>query len=47
MVEVPVRPAPPRERPRSGWAPADLMVMAAAIGVLALSIAGLIYLLRG
>ncbi|MGD0528017.1 MAG: FHA domain-containing protein [Polyangiaceae bacterium] len=47
MVEIPVRPAPPRERPRSGWAPADLMVMAAAIGVLALSIAGLIYLLRG
>jgi pSer/pThr/pTyr-binding forkhead associated (FHA) protein len=34
-------------RPRSGWTPTDLMVMAAAIGVLALSIAGLYWLLRG
>jgi pSer/pThr/pTyr-binding forkhead associated (FHA) protein len=47
MAVVPTQPAAPRERPRAGWAPADLMVMAAAIGVLALSIAGLIYLLRG
>jgi pSer/pThr/pTyr-binding forkhead associated (FHA) protein len=47
MAVVPTQPATPRERPRAGWAPADLMVMAAAIGVLALSIAGLIYLLRG
>jgi pSer/pThr/pTyr-binding forkhead associated (FHA) protein len=47
MVEVPSLPEPAKKRPRSGWAPADLMVMAAALGVLALSIAGLIYLLRG
>ena len=47
MAVVPTRPATPKERPRAGWAPADLLVMAAAIGVLALSIAGLIYLLRG
>jgi hypothetical protein len=47
MAVVPTQPATPKKRPRAGWAPADLMVMAAAIGVLALSIAGLIYLLRG
>jgi len=47
MADVPTEVAPPKKRARSGWAPADLMVMAAAIGVLALSIAGLIYLLRG
>jgi pSer/pThr/pTyr-binding forkhead associated (FHA) protein len=47
MVEVPSQPEPPKKRRRSGLAPADLMVMAAALGVLALSIAGLIYLLRG
>jgi pSer/pThr/pTyr-binding forkhead associated (FHA) protein len=47
MAVVPRPSAPPKPRPRSGLAPADLMVMAAAIGVLALSIAGLIYLLRG
>jgi pSer/pThr/pTyr-binding forkhead associated (FHA) protein len=47
MAVVPMQPATPKKRPRAGWAPADLMVMAAAIGVLALSIAGLIYLLRG
>jgi pSer/pThr/pTyr-binding forkhead associated (FHA) protein len=34
-------------RSRSGWTPTDLTVMAAAIGVLALSIAGLYWLLRG
>ena len=34
-------------RPRARWSAADLMVMAAAIGVLALSIAGLVWLLRG
>jgi hypothetical protein len=47
VAVVPTQPATPRKQPRGGWAPADLMVMAAAIGVLALSIAGLIYLLRG
>ncbi len=48
MAVVPTQqPTAPKGRPRSGWAPADLMVMAAAIGVLALSLAGLIYLLRG
>ncbi len=48
MAVVPTpQPTAPTRRPRSGWAPADLMVMAAAIGVLALSLAGLIYLLRG
>ena len=47
MAVVPTQPATPKKQPRSGWAPADLMVMAEAIGVLALSIAGLIYLLRG
>jgi pSer/pThr/pTyr-binding forkhead associated (FHA) protein len=47
VAVVPTQPATPKARPRGGWAPADLMVMAAAIGVLALSLAGLIYLLRG
>jgi len=47
MAVVPTQPAAAKRRPRGGWAPADLMVMAAAIGVLALSLAGLIYLLRG
>jgi pSer/pThr/pTyr-binding forkhead associated (FHA) protein len=38
----------PAPRPgRSGWTPADLVVVAAALGVLALSIAGLYWLLRG
>jgi len=47
MAVVPTQPATAKRPPKGGWAPADLMVMAAAIGVLALSIAGLIYLLRG
>jgi pSer/pThr/pTyr-binding forkhead associated (FHA) protein len=38
--------APPRSRRRTGWSPVDIFVMAAAIGVLALSIAGLVWLLR-
>ncbi|HEY8042466.1 MAG TPA: FHA domain-containing protein [Polyangiaceae bacterium] len=46
MVAVPRGPAPPPSR-RGGWTPADLMVMAAAVCVLALSIAGLVWLLRG
>ncbi|HEX3770151.1 MAG TPA: hypothetical protein VHV30_04770, partial [Polyangiaceae bacterium] len=36
-----------KKRPRSGWSVTDLFVMAAAIGVLALSLAGLVWLLRG
>jgi pSer/pThr/pTyr-binding forkhead associated (FHA) protein len=35
----------PKERPR--WSVADLLVMAAALSVLALSLAGLVWLLRG
>src|ERR1019366_1489108 len=46
MAVLPSPPSIPRKRPRSGWSPADLMVMAAAVGVLALSIAGLVWLLR-
>ena len=47
VAVVPTQPSSPRKRPRGGWAPADLIVMAAAIGVLALSLAGLVWLLRG
>jgi pSer/pThr/pTyr-binding forkhead associated (FHA) protein len=42
------QPAEPRRAQRRlGWSAADLVVMATAIGVLALSIAGLVWLLRG
>ncbi|MGO9837082.1 MAG: FHA domain-containing protein [Polyangiaceae bacterium] len=34
-------------RRRSGWSVADLLVMTAALGVLALSLAGLVWLLKG
>lgn len=47
VAVVPTRAAAPRKPPRRGWSAADLMVMAAALGVLALSLAGLIWLLRG
>ena len=47
VAVVPTRAGTATKRPRAGWSPADLMVMAAALGVLALSIAGLIWLLRG
>jgi len=47
LAAVPEAPARASPRARSGWTPTDLMVMAAAIGVLALSIAGLYWLLRG
>ncbi len=33
-------------RPRRGWSPLDLLVMATAVAVLALSLAGLVWLLR-
>jgi pSer/pThr/pTyr-binding forkhead associated (FHA) protein len=39
--------AKPRERARSGWSVTDLVVIAAAVSVLVLSIAGLVWLLRG
>jgi pSer/pThr/pTyr-binding forkhead associated (FHA) protein len=37
----------PRARAKSGWSVTDLLVMAAAVSVLALSLAGLVWLLRG
>jgi len=38
----------PRKAPsRQVWSAADLIVMAAAVGILALSLAGLVWLLRG
>jgi pSer/pThr/pTyr-binding forkhead associated (FHA) protein len=42
-------PAPPgaRRAERGAWSAVDIAVMAAALGVLALSIAGLVWLLRG
>jgi pSer/pThr/pTyr-binding forkhead associated (FHA) protein len=43
-VPAPVRPAQKR---RAGWSGVDLLVMAVALGVLALSVAGLVWLLRG
>jgi pSer/pThr/pTyr-binding forkhead associated (FHA) protein len=46
MAVVPSRAETAGKRSRTGWSAADMMVMAAAIGVLALSIAGLVWLLR-
>jgi pSer/pThr/pTyr-binding forkhead associated (FHA) protein len=46
VMVVPVQPVAPT-RARGGWSPTDLVVMAAALGVLALSIAGLVWLLKG
>jgi pSer/pThr/pTyr-binding forkhead associated (FHA) protein len=52
-VEVRTRPASvasrasPSTKPRPHWSAADLLVMAAALSVLALSLAGLVWLLRG
>lgn len=45
LAALPVQAATPA-RKRSGWSATDVTVMAAALGVLALSIAGLVYLLR-
>ena len=42
-----VPPAAPAPARRKGWSGVDLAVMAAAVGVLVLSIAGLVWLLRG
>jgi pSer/pThr/pTyr-binding forkhead associated (FHA) protein len=48
VAVVPVQAGPAAPRPsRTGWSTTDLTVMAAALGVLALSIAGLVWLLRG
>jgi len=50
VAAVPLADAEPGRRaaaPRTRWSPADLIVMAAALSVLALSIAGLVWLLRG
>jgi pSer/pThr/pTyr-binding forkhead associated (FHA) protein len=47
LASLPQTPPPPARPRRSGWTPADLLVVAAALGVLALSIAGLYWLLRG
>jgi hypothetical protein len=47
LASIPDGPAAAPARKRSGWTATDLTVMAAAIGVLALSIAGLYWLLRG
>ncbi len=46
VVDVPA-PLPPAKKPRSGWSGVDLLVMAVALGVLSLSVAGLVWLLRG
>jgi hypothetical protein len=43
-VPAPVRAA---KKPRSGWSGVDLLVMAIALGVLAFSVAGLVWLLKG
>jgi pSer/pThr/pTyr-binding forkhead associated (FHA) protein len=46
VAEVASRLVAPAKRRRSGWTASDFLVMAAAIGVLAASIAGLVWLLR-
>lgn len=45
-IAVPT-PAAPVPRARHGWSALDFAVVAAAVGVLALSLAGLVWLLRG
>ena len=45
MAAIPAAP-PALRKKRPGWSATDLTVMAAAVGVLALSIAGLVWLLR-
>ena len=47
MASVPGAAASRRPKPRARWSVADLLVMAAALSVLALSLAGLVWLLRG
>jgi len=48
VAEVPTQQAPTtNSRPRHGWSAFDFAVVAAAVSVLALSLAGLVWLLRG
>jgi pSer/pThr/pTyr-binding forkhead associated (FHA) protein len=47
LVAVPVGGAPGEGRRRSGWSATDVLVMTAALAVLGLSLAGLVWLLRG
>jgi len=47
VTAVPGPTATPAPRRRTGWSATDVLVMAAALGVLALSLAGLVWLLRG
>jgi hypothetical protein len=47
LAAVPAASAPAGGRRRSGWSATDVFVMAAALAVLALSLAGLVWLLRG
>jgi pSer/pThr/pTyr-binding forkhead associated (FHA) protein len=47
LAAVPAASAPVEGRRRSGWSATDVFVMAAALAVLALSLAGLVWLLRG
>jgi len=47
VAAVPTQQAPAASRPKHGWSAFDLAVVAAAVSVLALSLAGLVWLLRG
>ncbi|HTQ46131.1 MAG TPA: FHA domain-containing protein [Polyangiaceae bacterium] len=47
VAAVPTQHAPAAPRPRHGWSAIDFAVVAAAVSVLALSLAGLVWLLRG
>jgi pSer/pThr/pTyr-binding forkhead associated (FHA) protein len=47
VAAVPTQHAPAVSRPKHGWSAFDFAVVAAAVSVLALSLAGLVWLLRG
>jgi pSer/pThr/pTyr-binding forkhead associated (FHA) protein len=47
LAAIVTQPTAPARRTRGGWSAVDFMVMAAALGVLALSICVLVWLLRG
>jgi pSer/pThr/pTyr-binding forkhead associated (FHA) protein len=47
VAAVPTQHAAPVSRPKHGWSAFDFAVVAAAVSVLALSLAGLVWLLRG
>jgi hypothetical protein len=47
LAAIPDANAAAGPRRRSGWSATDILVMAAALGVLGLSLAGLVWLLRG